>query len=114
RTGPRGRSDADPAPRRMERHHRQQKRTPGDGLGAARPAAYRRIRHGRCGMNAAVRTSIVGGVAALLSALPLVVLTDGGGWLVQALVAIAVVVAAGHAARMLRIPMLLTAAIQVA
>lgn len=65
-------------------------------------------------MSTAFRTSLVGGVAAALSALPLLELTQEAGWLVEAALAIALVIGVGYVARRLRVPAVLAAVFQLA
>ncbi|NEE03081.1 transglutaminase family protein [Phytoactinopolyspora halotolerans] len=65
-------------------------------------------------MNNSSRLTLVGGVAALVSVLPLLVLTQDWDWLLPAALAIALVTATGYLGRLLRIPGGLEALVQIA
>lgn len=65
-------------------------------------------------MSGAGRVSAVGGVAALLGVLPLFALTDGRAWVLEAALAIAVIVAIGYGLRRVHAPAVLIPLAQLA
>nr|WP_246221249.1 DUF3488 and transglutaminase-like domain-containing protein [Phytoactinopolyspora mesophila] len=93
----------------MDGHRRSTPRIGLHGVGAAGPRAHTR----RCSVNSRTRPTVVGGIAALVSIVPLLELTVDASWVAQAVLAVVIVVAIGYTGRYFRVPAVLTLLAQI-